>query len=228
MVTVKLLLNIYGKRERAFHSAQVLVNNELRELNATATFSVTDDNWLMADIKGEDSEFASNYLATKFGKPVTNLKSNETYKGIIRQIHENEIVIDVGILVNIPKKNLGVLGNGTAKQIAMRFGLIKHLPVEIEITDEQTKEGMFTKSQIDMWWGWKKSEQDRVLASSVTRSELKAAIKKTGHGRDIYGIERLGLMEHMIICREDTDGPGIVAAIGQLVKGELSVIRASN
>jgi hypothetical protein len=67
-----------------------------------------------------------------------------------------------------------------------------------------------------------------VIANSVTRSELKAAIKKTGHARDIYGIERLGLMEHMITCRENTDGPGIVAAIGKLVKGELGVVRTSN
>jgi hypothetical protein len=61
----------------------------------------------------------------------------------------------------------------------------------------------------------------------VTRSELKAAIKKTGHARDIFGIERLGLMEHIITCREGTDGPGIVAAIGRHVKGELGVIKAA-
>jgi hypothetical protein len=121
-----------------------------------------------------------------------------------------------------------MLGNGTAKQIAARFGMIRHLPVKVEIIDEKANEGAFTKEQVDLWWNWKKSDQDRVIANSVTRSELKAAIKKTGHARDIYGIERLGLMEHMITCRESTDGPGIVAAIGKLVKGELGVVRTSN
>ncbi|WP_340818059.1 DUF2110 family protein [Methanolobus sp. WCC4] len=225
MVTVKLLLNVYGNKERALHSAEVLINNELNELDASAQFSVSDDNWIVVDINGEDSEFASNFLIQKFGTPVKGLTRNETYMGVIRQIHDKEIVVDVGTLVTIPQKALTILGSGTAAQIATRFGLIRHLPVKIEITDEKAKQGTFTKEQADIWWSWKKSEQDRVIANSVTRSELKAAIKKTGHSRDIYGIERLGLMEHMITCREKTDGPGIVAAIGRLVKGELGVIR---
>ncbi|MDK2947736.1 MAG: hypothetical protein PWQ63_896, partial [Methanolobus sp.] len=45
MVT-KLLIKIYGNRERATHSAEVLINNELKELDASAEFSVSDDNWL--------------------------------------------------------------------------------------------------------------------------------------------------------------------------------------
>lgn len=227
MVT-KLLIKIYGNRERATHSAEVLINNELKELDASAEFSVSDDNWLTLDIKGEDSEFASNFLIQKFGSPVTKIMKGENYHGFIRQIHDDEIVVDAGVLVTIPRKNLNNLGNGTAKQIATRFGIIRHLPVKIEITDEKAKEGIFTREQADLWWSWKKSHQDRVIANSVTRSELKAAIKKTGHARDIYGIERLGLMEHMITCRENTDGPGIVAAIGKLVKGELGVVRTSN
>lgn len=228
MMVTKLLIKIYGNRERATHSAEVLINNELEELDASAEFSVSDDNWLTVDITGEDSEFASNFLMQKFGTPVTEIVKNETYHGFIRQIHDDEIVVDVGILVTIPRKNLNNLGNGTAKQVATRFGILRHLPVMIEITDEKAKTGTFTREQADLWWSWKKSEQDRVIANSVTRSELKAAIKKTGHARDIYGIERLCLMEHMITCRENTDGPGIVAAIGKLVKGELGVIRTSN
>lgn len=227
MVT-KLLIKIYGNRERAIHSAEVLIENELKELDASAKFSVNDDNWFAVDVTGEDNEFASNFLMQKYGTPVTEIVKNETYHGLIRQIHDEEIVIDVGVLVAIPRKNLNMLGNGTAKQIAARFGMIRHLPVKVEITDEKANEGAFTKEQVDLWWNWKKSDQDRVIANSVTRSELKAAIKKTGHARDIYGIERLGLMEHMITCRESTDGPGIVAAIGKLVKGELGVVRTSN
>ncbi|WP_319507407.1 DUF2110 family protein [uncultured Methanolobus sp.] len=227
MVTVKLLLKIYGNRERAFHSAEVLISNELKELDASAKFSVSDDNWLMVDVSGEDSEFASNFLGSKFGMPVTELTKNEVYSGVIDHIRENEIVVDVGTLISIPQNNLTILGAGNAKQIATRFGMIKHLPVKIEVTDEAAKIGAFTKAQADIWWGWKKSEQDRVIANAVTRSELKAAVKRTGHARDIYGIERLGLMEHMITCRETSDGPGIVAAIGRSVKGELGVIKAS-
>jgi len=43
-------------------------------------------------------------------------------------------------------------------------------------------------------------------------------------GRDIYEIERLGLLEHAIVCREKTDGPGIVAEIGPYLKSEMGVV----
>lgn len=84
-----------------------------------------------------------------------------------------------------------------------------------------------TKEQEDVWWTWKKSISDRVIVNSVTRSQLKAAIKKTGHERDIYGIERIGLMEHAVVCRENTDGPGIVSEIGPLLDADIGVIIGS-
>jgi hypothetical protein len=31
-------------------------------------------------------------------------------------------------------------------------------------------------------------------------------------------------MEHAIVCREDTDGPGIVAEIGKLLISDLGVV----
>ncbi len=75
-----------------------------------------------------------------------------------------------------------------------------------------------------MWWKWKKASTDRVTVNGATRSEIKYSIKKTGHSRDIYGIERLGLLEHAIVCRENTDGPGIVASIGPFLHSEIGVV----
>ncbi len=224
MVTAKLLLKIYDNRERALHSAKILLDNELKELDASAQVHICEDNWLATDITGEDSEFACNFLINKYGTPVRDIKNDKIYYGFIQQIKGNEIVVDIGVHVSVPQKNLTVLGSGNSEQIAMRFGLIKNLPVRIEIKEEIEKIAAFTKEQIDTWWKWKKSGQDRVIANSVTRSELKTAVKRTGHARDIYGIERLGLMEHMIICRDGTDGPGIVSAIGKFIKGDLGVI----
>ena len=99
------------------------------------------------------------------------------------------------------------------------------MPVEIEVFEANKKiKARFTKKQLDLWWSWKKASTDRVIVNAATRSEIKSAIKKTGHGRDIYEIERLGLLEHAIVCRENTDGPGIVAAIGPRLKSEMGVV----
>ncbi|MBN2110328.1 MAG: DUF2110 family protein [Methanosarcinaceae archaeon] len=227
MTSLQLLIKIYGNTERAVHSAQVLIDSELRELDAAAAYSVSKDGWLTLEISGEDEEFAANFLAGKYGRPVYEPKAGDIYKGYISRIGNDHIVVDIGVPVTVPQRNLAMLGTGNAQQIASRFGMVLHLPVEIEITDIKDMTGSFTKKQADILWNWKKSGFDHVIANSVTRSELKAAIKRTGHARDIFGIERLGLMEHIITCRENTEGPGIVAAIGKLIKGELGVIKAS-
>ncbi|WP_406657275.1 DUF2110 family protein [Methanolobus sp. ZRKC2] len=227
MISLQLLIKIYGNTERAVHSAQVLMDNELKDLDVSATYSFSKDRWLTLEISGEDEEFAANFLTDKYGKPVTDVKAGDICKGFIHLIEDDRIVVDIGMPVDVPGNKLKVLGTGNAQQIASRFGIIGHLPVEVEITDARNKTGIFTKKQVDILWDWKKSGYDHVVANAVTRSELKAAIKKTGHARDIFGIERLGLMEHVITCRENTEGPGIVAAIGKLVSGELGVIKAS-
>ena len=57
-------------------------------------------------------------------------------------------------------------------------------------------------------------EYERVMVTGATRQEIRKAIIKSGHLRDIIAIERIGFLEHVIICKRDTDAPGIIAEIG--------------
>ena len=225
MRSIILLLKIYGSRDRAVHSFEAVIANDINDIDASARIHVTSDGWVQIDITGEDDEFCANFLLTKYGAPVKKVEVGEVYKGYIDSIEEDGIIVDMGTKVNITLDGLKPLGAGDVKQIASRFGIIPHLPVSVEIVNVDGETKMcFTKKQVDLWWKWKKSGTDRVIANAATRSELKAAIKKTGHARDIYGIERIGVMEHAIVCRENTDGPGIVADIGPLLRSELGVI----
>ena len=225
MKSIILLLKIYGSHDRAVRSFEAVIANDIKDIDASTQIHVTNDGWVQIEITGDDDEFCANYLLTKYGAPVKEVEVGKVYKGYIYSIGEDGITIDIGIKVNITLDGLKPLGTGDVKQIASRFSIIPHLPVSIEIVKvgDDTKV-CFTKNQVDLWWKWKKSGTDRVIANATTRSELKAAIKKTGHARDIYGIERIGIMEHAIVCREKTDGPGIVADIGPLLKSELGVI----
>ncbi|TAH65731.1 MAG: DUF2110 family protein, partial [Methanosarcina mazei] len=147
------------------------------------------------------------------------------YMGFLQAFPEDSFIVNIGVPVQVEAEELKALGTGKPKQLASRFGLIPHLPVEIEVLEANKKiKARFTKKQLDLWWGWKKASTDRVVINAATRSEIKSAIKKTGHGRDIYEIERLGLLEHAVVCRETTDGPGIVAAIGPRLKSEMGVV----
>lgn len=229
MKQITLCIKVYGNEKKTTDAISATIANELKELAAKTLVTVSGNGWAIAEIEGEDEEFACNLLIRQYGTPTSDPSEGEIYKGFIESIEEDGIVVDIGTKIIISPENMKNLGTGSARQISSRFGMIKYLPVEVEIISSKPRlQGKFSNFQADTWWQWKKAGHDRVIANAVTRSELKAAVKRTGHARDIYGIERLGIMEHAIVCRETTDGPGIVAAIGRFIPSELGVIIGSS
>ncbi len=225
MQNKRLLFNIYAEAERALSSLRGMLSNDVADLDASVEVCLTDNNWVQVEVEGEDEEFTLNFLMQKYGFPVDNVVAGQVCKGNIRSISSEGITVDVGVDVIVGMDQLTVLGAGDVSQIVSRFGIIEHQPVEIEIIDvKDNPVARFTKAQVDTWWEWKKAPMDRLVVNSTTRSHLKDAIKRTGHGRDIYGIERLGLLENLIICREGTDAPGLVSEIGPRITGEIGVI----
>jgi hypothetical protein len=226
MKKVVTLQHIYGKnRERMADLLKSLVENELKELEVKVEISITPENWVEFSLEGEDEEVSANFLISKYGTPTGKPEAGKVYMGFLQTFLEDSFLVNIGVSVKIETEELKPLGSGKPKQLASRFGLIPHLPVEVEVFEANKKiKARFTKKQLDLWWSWKKAGTDRVTVNAATRSEIKSAIKKTGHGRDIYEIERLGLLEHAIVCRENTDGPGIVAAIGPRLKSEMGVV----
>lgn len=226
MIKVVTLQHIYGKnRERMAGLLKTLVENELKDLEVKVGISITPENWAEFTLEDEDEEISANLLTTRYGTPAENIEPRRIYIGFLQAFKEDAFLVNIGVPVRIEIEELKALGSGKPKQLASRFGLIPHLPAEIEIIESnQTLKARFTKKQLDVWWNWKKAATDKVTVNGATRSEIKSAIKKTGHGRDIYEIERLGLLEHVIVCREKTDGPGIVAAIGHRLKSEMGVV----
>jgi hypothetical protein len=226
MIKVITLQHIYGKnRERMAGLLKTLVENEFKDLEVKVEISITPENWAEYTLEGEDEEVSANLLTSRYGTPAKKAEPGKVYIGFLQAFGEDAFLVNIGVPVRVEAEELKALGNGKPKQLASRFGLIPHLPVEVEIIQaNKNVKARFTKKQLDIWWNWKKAATDRVTVNGATRSEIKSAIKKTGHGRDIYEIERLGLLEHAIVCQEKTDGPGIVAAIGPRLKSEMGVI----
>lgn len=226
MIKVVTLQHIYGKnRVRMSDLLKTLTENELKDLEVKVEISITPENWVEFSLEGEDEEVSANFLISRYGIPAAKAEVGRTYRGFLQAFGEDVFLVNIGIPVRVETEELKAFGSGKPAQIASRFGLIPHLPVEIEIIEANKKiKARFTKKQLDIWWSWKKASTDRVIVNAATRSEIKNAIKKTGHGRDIYEIERLGLLENAIVCRENTDGPGIVAAIGPRLKSEMGVV----
>jgi hypothetical protein len=226
MMKVITLQHIYGKnRGRMADLLKILVENELKDLEVKVEISITPENWVEYSLEGEDEEVSANFLISRYGTPAVKAEAGKTHRGFLQSFGDDAFLVNIGIPLRVVAEELKVLGSGKPAQIASRFGLIPHLPVEIEVSEaNKIIKACFTKKQLDLWWSWKKASTDRVIVNAATRSEIKSAIKKTGHSRDIYEIERLGLLEHAIVCRENTDGPGIVAAIGPRLKSEMGVV----
>jgi hypothetical protein len=226
MKKVVTLQHIYGKnRDRMAELLKGLVENELKDLEVKVEVSITPENWAEFSLEGEDDVVSANILTSRYGSPAKKAETGKVYLGFLQAFPEDAFVVNIGVPLRVEAEELKALGSGKPKQLASRFGLIPHLPVEIEVFEANKKaKARFTKKQLDTWWGWKKASTDRVVINGATRSEIKNAIKRTGHGRDIYEIERLGLLEHAVVCREKTDGPGIVAAIGPRLKSEIGVV----
>ena len=64
----------------------------------------------------------------------------------------------------------------------------------------------------------------RLNVNSATRGEVRATVNRAGHAQDIVTVERLGLLEQSIVCRESTDPPGLLAAIGEYLPSELLAV----
>jgi hypothetical protein len=63
-----------------------------------------------------------------------------------------------------------------------------------------------------------------VNVNSATRAEVRATVNRAGHAQDILTVERLGLLEQSIVCKEGTDPPGLIASIGEYLPAELRAV----
>ncbi|MDL2261299.1 DUF2110 family protein [Methanimicrococcus sp. OttesenSCG-928-J09] len=220
---IELLQPVYVPEENAVRSLKAFADSEFNGLESNIEVSVKKNRFIV-DLEGDDAEVCANLLYKEFGKPVlkSEIESDVEYKGFIQKIEPDQLTVNIGFEVIVVASSLEQLGAGSAGQIAARFGMIPYLPVTVSILPDGS--AVFTKTQIDLWWTWKKTATDRIFVNGATRSQVKAALQKKGHGRDVYGVEKLGLTECVIVCKEKTDGPGIVSSVGRILPVQMGVL----
>ncbi len=232
MVVLATKLYVDGTaRERAIDSLDSLVANDLGGVEVDWTIGVRDDDFPSVTISGPDATVARNVLADHWGTITPDFESGETYVGTLDSWDTDGIVLDVGDGAALPASisdsgglrietdQLG-LGPGTPEQIRTRFGLIQHLGLTF-VYDEQ--EPRLADSTRDQLFDWSRGA-GRVNVNSATRAEVRAAVNRAGHANDIITVERQGLLEQSIVCTENTDPPGLLAAIGDQLPAELLCI----
>ncbi|MDR0767831.1 MAG: DUF2110 family protein [Methanosarcinales archaeon] len=224
VMKIELLQPVYVSEANAIHSFKAFANSEFGDLDVSFDVTVQKKRFSVS-LEGEDAEVCANLLYREFGKAFSKkeIETDTSYKGFIQKIEPDQILVNIGFELPIAADSLEQLGAGSAGQIAARFGMIPYLPVTVTVADS-VETAAFTKEQIDLWWSWKKTSTDRIFVNGATRSQVKAALQKKGHGRDVYGVEKIGLTECVIVCKEKTDGPGIVSSIGKILPSQMGVM----
>ncbi|WP_455429630.1 DUF2110 family protein [Methanosarcina horonobensis] len=82
---------------------------------------------------------SANLLVSRYGTPAEKAEPGRIYIGFLQAFPEEAFVINIGIPVQVEAEELRALGSGKPKQLASRFGLIPHLPVEIEVLEVNKK-----------------------------------------------------------------------------------------
>jgi hypothetical protein len=166
-------------------------------------------------VEGADAVVARNLLREQWGEITPEFEPGETYVGTLERWDESGFVLDAGRDVRVPAAELG-LGPGDPGQIRTRFGLVQHLPLRFVYGDRPR----LADDERDRLYEWTRGP-GRVNVNSATRAEVRATVNRAGHARDIVTVERLGLLEQSIVCRDETDPPGLLASIGEYLPAEL-------
>jgi len=221
MVVLATKLYVDGDaRQRALDSLTSLVGNELADLDVEYDVGIRDDDFPSVTISGPDETIARNLLGEEFGEIVPTLEAGETYVGTLDSWDDDGFVLDVGHgdSVRLPADSIG-LGRGSPEQVRTRFGLVQHLPLEF-VNDDPPR---LSDAAQDELYEWTRG-QGRVNVNSATRAEVRATVNRAGHAQDIITVERVGLLEQSIVCRDETDPPGLLSSIGQYLPSELLCI----
>jgi len=201
------------------------------------------DNRFEVILSGPEEIFIFNMLKKKVGTIVEfdNVKIGDTYKGVMLDVGK----VGFGIFVDcaILNPNVDVLLNlydlrtqlckGRSvpiTEIINSYDFIDRFPVYVKITsvdkEKEQIQGTLGGQTLELYEKLIKENLEGVFMSGETKGQLKKALVKTGHFRDIASIIRYGFLENIVILRENTTAPGIIADIGKHLKNcKMNAIR---
>jgi hypothetical protein len=207
-------------RDRAMDGMASLVGNAVGDLEVDWEVGVRGDDFVAVTVEGADAEVVRNLLREEWGSVTDHFTDGETYRGTLESWDDEGFVLDAGTEIRVPTEGLG-LGPGSPSQVRDRFGVVQHTPLSFVYDDDGDHE--LAEETRDTLYDWSRGD-GRVNVNSATRAEVRATINRAGHAQDVVTVERVGLLEQSVVCREDTDPPGLLASIGRHLPSELKAV----
>jgi len=233
MPTVTLLEKLYG--DASAKAVESKLQTLCRDLKTTLqVVEVTDRGWIRVQIEGEDEVVALSLVEKQFGlapTDVTHIKKDAVYRGKIISSGKNimEMHVDLGVFSPSPMDAVVSLQRLQAQlvdgrkiplqQIIKLFSLLGNFPLEVFIRHIEQARNCFlaelSEKQLSLFYDWIGSNLERVIVLGAFLDDVENTVKTSGHFRDIIGVESLGLLEQVIVCKLGTYGVGLIPKIGR-------------
>ena len=208
---------------------------DVEGLKVDGSFSARH-GWLEVQAKGEDAEAFVNLLKEKFDEaPVQSSRVErwDVFKGFVTGSGTVGfgVYVDLGIFDPVRKDALyplhrmrAQLEDGVGKpcrEILGEHSLVDFFPLRVVVSEiDGGKLGVeLADGARDTLLSWKRLPFDRVIAVGAEKQQVENAVKSEDLQYDVIRIESLSLLVQCLVCKVDTDAPGIIAKIGGRLRG---------
>ncbi|MFX1429731.1 MAG: DUF2110 family protein [Promethearchaeota archaeon] len=194
-------------------------------------------------ISGPEEQFILNILRKEIGtiQDFKDISIGKIYRGNLVDVGDVGfgLFVDcailnphVDVLVNLHRlRDQLCEGNErSVNEIIEAYDFIDHFPVNVKITEKDAVKkkllGELAPETLDFFKKILKENLEGVFLSGETKGQFKKILTKKGHFRDIITVKRYGFLENLVLLKEGSDAPGIIAHIGNELRNcKLSAIR---
>ncbi len=221
-----------GEKIKGFPSTKIIIK-KLRKY----------DKRFEIEISGPEEVFVFNLLKKEIGTIISfdELQKGMLCRGTMVDIGKVGFGIFVDCAIKSPDADVLMPLHSLRKQlcndkkrslseIINSYDFIDKFPVWVKIKtfskEEKKVSGVIASETLNLYQKCLQENIEGVFISGESKGQIKKALIRTGHLRDIVSIERFGFLENIILLRKGTQSPGIISDVGSLLeKSKISAIR---
>jgi hypothetical protein len=190
------------------------------------------DKRFVIKISGPEEVFVFNLLRKEIGsiREFKEIKEGEIYQGTLVDVGGVGFGIFVDCAIMNPQVdvliNLHTLRNQLCKgrekslpEIITAYDFIDHFPIEVKILkidkEKHKLQGEISQNTLEIFKKIIDENLEAIFLSGETKGQFKKKIVRLGHFRDIITVKRFGFLENLVLLKQDSNAPGIIARIGK-------------
>ncbi|MFW9968682.1 MAG: DUF2110 family protein [Candidatus Odinarchaeota archaeon] len=193
-------------------------------------------------INGPEEQFIVNLLEKEIGSiyNFNDISIGKIYRGNLVDVGKVGFGLFVDCAILNPRVDVLInlhtlrkqLCNGTErslKEVVNAYDFIDHFPVHVKIIEVDIINnkllGELAPKTLEFFNKILRENIEGVFLSGETKGQFKKVLTKKGHFRDIITVKRFGFFENLVLLKEGSNAPGIIAHIGNELRNcKLSAI----